>query len=121
MATYGLKTYKADGSTIVLQNATKSAVYGQTFALTDTGVGATRQESLQYNPGYYAYYKDFPEYTGRSIRPFQLRPGLHEWTTGILNNVPYVRWTIATYSPGSYGLSMPEFYYDNTVLYIFVK
>jgi hypothetical protein len=121
MATYGLKTYKSDGSTIVLQNSTPSAVYGQTFALTDLGTGATRQESLPSRPGIYAYYKDFSEYTGRTIRPFQLRPGLHEWTTGILNNVPYVRWAAAAYNPGSYGLSMAEFYYDNTVLYIFVK
>lgn len=120
MATYGLKTYKSDGSTIVLQNSTKSAVYGQSFVLTDLGTGYTRRESTAI-PNYYVYYKDFPEYTGRTIRPFQLQPGQHDWIVGVLNNVPYVRWVAALYSPASYGVSMTEFYYTDTILYIFVK
>jgi hypothetical protein len=33
---YGLKTFKSDGTTVVLQPSNNSAVYGQTFTLTDS-------------------------------------------------------------------------------------
>lgn len=118
---YGLTTYKSDGTTVVLQNSTKSAVYGQTFTLTDAGTGYTRREVISTRPSYYYYYKDFSEYAGRTIRPFQLRPGQHNWEVGTSNNVPYVKWERNVYTPASAGIYIPEFSYTDTVLYIFVK
>jgi len=121
MATYGLKTYKSDGTTVILQNSTPSAVYGKTVTLNNVGTGATRSEPIPTRPSYYYYYIDFPEYTGRTIRPIQLRPGLHEWSVGILNSVPYIKWFKNVYQPADYGVNNPDFYYDTTVLYVFVK
>ena len=125
---YGIKTFKADGTTVVLQPSSESAVYGQTFTLTDTGTGATRTVPITGRPGFYRYYKDFPEYTGRGIRPIQLRPGLHSWESGIGNGtggstigVPYIMWFRNTYTPGDAGLYIPTFSYTDTVLYVFVK
>lgn len=116
---YGLTTYKSDGTTVVLQNSTPSAVFGQIFTLTDAGTGATRSEPI--SGGRFYYYKDFTEYTGRTIRPIQLRPGNHEWIIGTSNNVPYVRWNRNIYVASDYGINIPEFLYTNTVLYVFVK
>jgi hypothetical protein len=127
-AIYGIKTFKSDGTTVVLQPSTESAVYGQTFTLTDNGTGATRSVAITGRTGFYRYYKDFPEYTGRGIRPIQLRPGLHSWELGVgdgTNNstigVPYIMWFRNTYTPGDAGLFIPTFSYTDTVLYVFVK
>ena len=124
MATaYGLKTFKSDGTTVVLQPSTSSAVYGQTFTLTDAGTGYSRREVIATRPAFYYYYKDFTEYTGRTIRPFQLRPGQHSWEIGITaeTNVPYIKWFRNVYVPSDAGISVPEFSYTDTVLYVFVK
>jgi hypothetical protein len=121
MATYGLKTYKADGTTTVLQNSTTSAVYGQTFTLTDTGTGATSSIPIPTRPGFFDYYKEFPEYIYRTIRPFQLRPGQHSWEIGILSSVPYIKWSRNVYVPADAGISVPTFSYTDTILYVFVK
>jgi len=128
MATYALKTYKSDGTTVVLQPSTPSAVYAQTFTLTDTGPGATRTEPIPGRPGFFKYYKDFSEYTGRTIRPIQLRPGLHSWELGVgdgtsssIIGAPYIMWFRNTYTPGDAGLYLPTFSYTDTVLYVFVK
>ena len=126
MATiFGITTYKADGTstvlgTPVLQNSTPSAVFGQTFTLTDAGTGGTRTPEAISNGRYY-YYKDFPEYVTRNIRPIQLRPGQHEWITGVTSGVPYIRWNRNIYVPSQYNIYVPEFSYTDTVLYIFVK
>jgi hypothetical protein len=128
---YGIKTFKADGTTVVLQPSTPSAVYGQTFTLTDSPAettGYTRRVAIPTRTGFFNYFKDFPEYTGRSIRPIQLRPGLHSWELGVgdgTNNstigVPYITWFRNTYTPGDAGLFIPTFSYTDTVLYVFVK
>jgi hypothetical protein len=105
MATYGLKTYKEDGTTVVLQNSTKSGVFGQTFTLAQTGNSGTVTT------------KSFTEYTGRTIRPMQLAPGAHTWVLSYVNNVPTI-----TFTEGQ-GLanSIVAFYYGDTTLHIFVK
>ena len=118
---YGLKTFKSDGTTVVLQNSAKSAVYAKAVTLDNLGTGSTRSEPIPTRPTYSYYYLDFPEYTGRTIRPIQLRPGLHDWSVGILNNVPYIKWYKNVYQVADYGVSVPEFYYDTTILYVFVK
>jgi hypothetical protein len=122
---YGLVTYKSNGTTVVLQNSTPSAVYAKAVTLDNSGTGATRSEPIPTRPAYSYYYLDFPEYTGRTIRPIQLRPGLHDWITGVgtgsLAGVPYIRWDKNVYQVADYGVSTPEFYYDTTVLYIFVR
>ena len=96
---YGLKTFKADGTTVVLQPSSESAVFGQIFTLNDAGDGATRDFPIPTRPAFRRYYKDFPEYTGRGIRPIQLRPGLHSWELGVGDGtnsstigVPYIMW-----------------------------
>lgn len=128
MATYALKTYKSDGSTVVLQPSTNSAVYGQKFTLTDVGTGATRSTPIPTRPSFSYYYKDFPEYVGRTIRPFQLRPGQHSWELGVGDGtggstvaVPYIMWYRNVYVPGDVPITVPEFLYTDTVLYVFVK
>jgi hypothetical protein len=121
MATFGLKTFKSDGTTVVLQNSTTSAVFGQIFTLTDAGTGATRNEPIPTRPGFSYYYKDFPEYITRTIRPFQLRPGQHSWELGTLNGIPYIKWSRNVYVPADAGIYIPEFLYTDTVLYVFVK
>jgi hypothetical protein len=105
MATYGLTTYKADGTTVVLQNSTKSAVYGQTYTLAKSNTAGA------------VTVKSFTEYTGRTIRPMQLSPGAHNWVLSYVNSVPTI-----TFTEGA-GLSntFAAFYYGDTVLHIFVK
>lgn len=124
---YGITTYKADGTTVVLQNSTPSAVYGKFISLDNLGTGYTRRISIPTRPADYYYYRDFPEYTGRTLVPIQLRPGLHEWnkgvgdgTSGSVNGVPYIRWFKNVYQASDYA-SPPDFYYETTGLYIFVK
>jgi hypothetical protein len=105
MATYGLKTYKSDGTTVVLQNSTKSGVFGQAYTLSKSGTAGLQT------------IVEFPQYTGRSIRPMQLRPGGHVWFVGVVNNIPRITFT----ENSAIGVTSASFYYDETVLYIFVK
>jgi hypothetical protein len=129
MATYGLTTYKSDGTTVILENSSQSAVYGKAVTLNNEGTGATRSEPIPFRQPpntFFYYYLDFPEYTGRTIVPIQLRPGLHEWTkgvgtTGTLNGVPFIRWFKNQYQAADYGVNNPDWYYETTVLYVFVK
>jgi hypothetical protein len=102
---YGLITYKSDGTTIVLQNSTKSGVFGKSYSLAKSG-SAGLQTIVE-----------FPEYTGRSIRPMQLRPGGHVWYVGVVNNIPRITFT----ENSAIGVTSASFYYEDTVLYIFVK
>lgn len=105
MATYGLTTYKEDGTTVVLSNSTKSGVYGKSVLVSKSGTAGTITTL------------DFPEYTGRNIRPMQLNPGAHNWTLSYVSGVPRI-----TFVEGS-GISsaITAFYYSDTVLYIFVR
>lgn len=128
MPVYGLQTFKANGTTVVLQNSTPSAVYAKFISLDNEGTGYTRRISIPTRPAYYYYYIDFPEYSGRTIVPIQLRPGLHEWikgvgdgTSGSVVGVPYIRWFKNVYQAAEYGVSNPDFYYETTGLYIFVR
>lgn len=105
MPVYGLQTFKSDGSTIVLQNSTKSGVFGQSYSLAKSGI--TGLQTVV----------EFPEYTGRSIRPMQLRPGGHTWYVGVVNNIPRITFT----ENSAIGVTSASFYYEDTVLYIFVK
>lgn len=121
---YGLKTYKSDGTTVVLQNSNKTAVFGRTLYLDNVGTGATRSTpNYTYPdlPGATLYYIDFPEFIGRTLRPMQLGPGPHEWNTGVENNIPYIRWNRQLYRISDYPISNPDFTYTVTVLYVFVK
>jgi hypothetical protein len=121
MATaYGLKTFKSDGTTVVLQPSTPSAVFGQIFTLTDAGTGGTRTPEA-ISGGRFYYYKDFTEYTNRNIRPIQLRPGQHQWIIGTTSGIPYIRWNRNIAVPSDTGINVPEFLYTDTVLYIFVR
>lgn len=124
MATYGLKTYKDDGTTIVLQNSNQSAVYGKTVYLDSVGTGATRSIPNYIYPNLpegTMYFIDFPEYVGRTLRPMQIGPGPHEWIIGVQNNIPYIRWNRQVYRTSDYNITNPEFNYTTTILYVFVK
>jgi hypothetical protein len=105
---YGLKTIKADGTTVVFQNSSKSGVFARTYTCLPSD--ATLVSGT--------YRKDFPEYTGRTLRVFQLKPGNASWTygttTGGLNRIEF---NIVT--PLDFG--DPNYTVGNTVLYIFVK
>jgi hypothetical protein len=124
MATYGLKTYKEDGTTVVLANSNKTAVYGKTLYLDNAGTGATRSMPnyiYPYLPEGTMYFIDFPEYVGRTLRPMQLGPGPHEWIVGVESGIPYVRWSRQLFRISDYGITNPDFNYTVTVLYVFVK
>ena len=111
MATYGLLTKKADNSTVVFQNSSKSGVFARTY--TCTPADATQI------PFRTEYRKEFPEYNGRTIRVLQLPPGNATWTASTLstglnviecaNLIPYSSFT------------HPKLVVGNTVLYIFIK
>jgi hypothetical protein len=58
MPVYGLQTFKANGTTVVLQNSTPSAVYAKFISLNNTGTGATRSTPIPTRPAYYYYYID---------------------------------------------------------------
>jgi len=105
MATYGLKTFKNDGTTVVLQNSTKSGVFGEKYEYAKTGTAGTKPAV------------PFPKYTGRTIRPMQLIPGAHSWSVSYPSGIPTI--TFIENQPIAAGI--PQFYYDSTVLYIFVK
>ena len=102
---YGLTTYKVDGTTVVLQPSTKSGVFGEAYTITKSGTAG------------FQTIVEFPQYTGRSIRPMQLRPGGHVWYVGIVNNIPIITFT----ENSAIGVTSASFYYDDTVVYIFVK
>ena len=124
MATYGLTTYKPNGTTVVLTNSNESAVYGKTVILDSVGTGSTRSIPNYIYPNLpdgTMYFIDFPEYTGRLIRPIQLGPGPHEWIIGVENNIPYIRWNRQLYRISDYGITNPDFNYTVTVLSVFVK
>jgi hypothetical protein len=106
MATYGLKTYKADGSTVVLQNSTKTGVFSQAYTVPATVTTGTSVP--------------FPEYTGRTLRIFQLRPGAHSWGISYPSSIPTITFT-KNPDPAMLGANSPQFYYSDTILYIFVK
>ena len=105
MATYGLKTFKSDGTTVVLQNSTKSGVFGQSYTITKSGTSGLQTVV------------EFPQYTGRTLRPMQLRPGGHVWNTSVVNNIPRITFT----ENSEIGATGAAFYYSDTILYIFVK
>jgi hypothetical protein len=105
MPVYGLQTFKSDGTTVVLQNSTKSGVFGTSYSLAKSGTAGLQTVV------------EFPEYTGRSIRPMQLRPGGHTWYVGVVNNIPRITFT----ENSAIGVTSASFYYEDTVLYIFVK
>lgn len=105
MPVYGLQTFKSDGTTIVLQNSTKSGVFGEKYQYAKTGIAGTKPAI------------PFPQYSGRTIRPMQLRPGAHTWSVSYPSGIPTI--TFIENQPIDSGI--PQFYYDSTILYIFVK
>ena len=106
MATYGLKTFKSNGTTTVLQNSTKSGVFAQTYAVPATLATGTAVA--------------FSQYAGRTLRAFQLRPGAHSWSISYPSSVPTITFT-KNPDPADVGANAPQFYYSTTVLYIFVR
>jgi hypothetical protein len=105
MATYGLTTYKEDGTTVVLTNSTKSGVFGEAYQYSKTGTAGTKPPV------------SFPQYAGRTIRPMQLLPGAHSWSVSYPSGIP----TITFVENEPIAASIPQFYYESTILYIFVK
>jgi len=103
---YGIKTFKADGTTVVLQPSTKSGVFAQAYTAPATLATGTAVS--------------FPQYTGRTLRVFQLRPGAHSWNISYPNSVPTITF-IKNPNPATLGTLAPQFYYSDNVLYIFVK
>lgn len=103
---YGLTTYKADG-TIILQNSTKSGVFGEVLTVPKTTAGAVT-------------YVNFPQYAGRTLRPIQLMSGAHRWDAPTYTNgIPQIKFTQLS-DIYSIPTNLP-YYYDSTILYIFVK
>jgi hypothetical protein len=121
MATYGLKTFKADGTTVILQPSSPSAVYAKSITLDNSGTGAVRTSPTPMTIPTPYWYIDYPEYTGRILVPVQLRPGVHEWLVGYTSGVPYIRWNKNTFRPELYNIVEPDFSYSDTVLYLFIK
>jgi hypothetical protein len=110
---YGLKTFKSNGTTLVLQNASKSGVYGRIYTLSTS-------DAIANTGGFYSYQKQFPEYTGRTIRAFQLKPGPNDWIISYINSIPRIEFNQGA-NPANYGVSNVNFNYTSTTLYIFVK
>jgi hypothetical protein len=112
---YGIITYKSDGTTVVLQNSAKSAVFGQSVILQALPAYADA------SGGFYAYTRYFPEYTGKTIRVFQLQPGPNDWGIRYTNGIPGIAYNQGA-SPAAYGITDTRFViYNYTLLYIFVK
>jgi hypothetical protein len=106
---YGLQTFKSNGSTVVLQNSTKSGVFARTYTLTPAN--ATLVNGV--------YRKEFPEYAGRTIRVFQLKTGNAVWSAGTTGSgLNVIEFNIV--NPSS-TLTDPRFVVGNTIVYIFVK
>jgi len=109
---YGIKTVKADNSTIVLQNSNKSGVFARTYTLTPADAIASPSISNEYR-------KEFPEYAGRTIRVIQLKTGNAVWNAGVTGNgLNVIDFSII--NPSS-TLTDPRFVVGNTIVYIFVK
>jgi hypothetical protein len=127
MATYGLTTYKSDGTTAVLQNSTKGGVFAQAFDWDSNSFGPNVRFIFfdPANPQFGGYnVKDFPEYAGRTIRVFQLRPGTSWWSVDYENGVPFIAF-FRNSSPADYlslrNIPVPEdLNWGSTVLFIFV-
>jgi hypothetical protein len=112
MATYGIKTYKSDGSTVVFQNSAKSGVFARTYTCTPSDI-------TSYNSSTGVYRKEFPEYNGRTLIAFQLKPG---------NSDPIVGKTQTGLNVIEFGIASPSslftdarFTASNTVVYLFIK
>ena len=112
---YGLVTYKADGTTIVLQNSTKSGVFARSFTCT-----ASDYTYINTTDSWYGYYnKQFPEYNGRTLYFFILRPGnSNPFIFKSLAGVNTLSWDID--SPSSYFVD-PKFTVGLTTVYLFIK
>lgn len=113
---YGIKTVKADNSTIVLQNSNKSGVFARSFTCTAadyTYLNPAEQYSLDY------YNKEFPEYNGRTLYMVVLKagnsdPSLFKSAAGVNT----LAWNIR--SPSSYFVD-PKFTVGLTTVYLFIK
>lgn len=103
MATYGLVTYRANG-TPLLTNSTKSGLFGTTATATATGTAGTITTIT------------YTQYTGRTIRPIQLNPGSHIWAVTYPSSVPTITFTEAS-STDTAATFSPQ----ATTLYVFVK
>ena len=116
MATYGLETKKADNSTVVLQNSSKSGVFARTYTATPNDItyvntGGGISDSY--------YNKEFPEYNGRTIYLFMLKPG---------NSSPYVFKSPTGVNTIGFDISSPsstfvdpKFTVGLTTVYLFIK
>jgi hypothetical protein len=108
MATYGLQTIKADNSTVVFQNSSKSGVFARTYTCVPTDATLING----------TYRKEFPEYNGRTMRVFQLKSGNAVYNSGITTQgLNIIEFTIVS-AP---SLTDPKFTVGNTILYIFIK
>ena len=110
---YGLKTFKSDGTTVILQNSSKSGVFARTFT-------TTTSDFTSYNSSTGVYRKEFPEYNGRTIRVFQLNSnGNCIWNAGTtgsgLNVIEF------EFLNPNFSLDNPNFTIGNAVLYIFLR
>lgn len=115
MATYGLKTVKADNTTVVLQNSNKSGVFGRAYTLSNT-------DSVPSDGIFFQRMKLFPEYKGRTIIAFQLNPAPGVWNLAYtVDGTPLVEFDIGI-SPTDKGVPNAQFNYTSgSTLYIFVK
>jgi hypothetical protein len=115
MATYGFVSYRSDGTSVILQNSSKSGVFARRLVLTrDIGTPIPYSES---------YRIEFPEYNGRNLQIFQLKSGDANWTYGKLSTgLNVIDYTFVV-APEIYGVTFPDrsFSFDRTVLYIFIK
>jgi hypothetical protein len=102
---YGFKTLKSDGTTVILQNSSKSGVFGEAYTIGITGTAG------QVTP------VDFPKYTGRTLRVLQLKPGGHSWQVSYNNSIPRITF-VQRYSP---SIPLPAAFFGSTTVYIFVK
>lgn len=102
---YGLKTFKADGTTVVLQNSTKSGVFGERYTIAATGTNGQVTAV------------DFPKYSGRTLRVLQLKPGGHSWAISYNSGIPRITFT----QQYSSSVPLPTYFFGNTTVYIFVK
>ena len=110
---YGIKTFKSNGTTVVLQPSSKSGVFARTYIPVATDI-------TSYNSYTQTYRKEFPEYNGRTIRVFQLNSnGNCIWSAGTtttgLNLIEF------SFLNPNFSLDNPNFTIGNAVLYIFLR
>jgi len=113
---YGIITYKSDGTTVVLQNSSKSGVFARSFTCTASDYTYLTPGG-QYSDSYYN--KEFPEYNGRTLYLFNLKtgnssPAVFKSAAGVNT----VTWNIS--SPSSYFVD-PKFTVGLTTVYLFIK